>query len=307
MMPHRVAVVGTGTVGSALAHRLAEQNLAHVVLFDIVPGRPQGVALDISQAITHLDRPLHGTNDLTDTANSDVIVLTAGLPRKAGMSRDDLLYANAEIVASLVPRLVHHSPAAILVVVINPLDVMTHWVWRLSKLPPERVVGMAGILDAARFRLFIATALGCSNADIRALVLGGHGDLMVPLPSYTTVHGIPVTELIPRDRLEELIARTRNGGAEIVQLLQTSSAGWAPAAATSTMVAAILGDRQQVLPVSTQPQGAYGLHDLHVGLPVLLGRQGVSRVVTLPLTDGEREQLSQSAAAIHTQCQLLRL
>lgn len=306
-MPDRVAVIGAGTVGSALAHRLAEHKIAHVTLFDIVPGRPQGVALDISQAIAALDRPLHGTNDLAETANASVIVITAGLPRKAGMSRDDLLQANAQIIESLIPALVYHSPNAILVVVTNPLDVMTHWAWRLSGLPPERVMGMAGILDAARFRLFLASALGCSTADICALVLGGHGDLMVPLPRYSTVSGVPVTELLPSDRLHELMERTRSGGAEIIQLLQTSSAGWGPAAAISTMIEAILGDRQQLLPISVHSQGIYALPAVHIGLPALLGRQGISRLIPLPLTDDEHRQLSQSAMAIYAQCQLLRL
>lgn len=298
--PTRVTVIGAGNVGSTLAQRLAEKNLADVVLLDVVQGKSQGMALDLMQAraIEQHDRHIIGTNDYKDTANSDVIVITAGLPRKAGMSRDDLLRINAEIVVDITPKAVALSPNAVLVAVTNPLDVITYVIWKASGLPSHKVVGMAGVLDASRFQAFIAMELGISIADITAMVMGGHGDLMVPLPRYSTVSGVPITELMADDAIARVVERTRNGGAEIVRLMQTGSAYFAPASAAYVMVEAILLNRRRIIPVAAYLQGEYGLNGLFMGVPVQLGRQGVDSVVELNLAPDELAALHTSAKSV---------
>jgi malate dehydrogenase len=298
--PPRVTVVGSGNVGSALAQRLAEKNIADVVLLDVVEGRPQGLALDLMQArgIERHDRQIIGTNDYADTANSDVVVITAGLPRKPGMSRDDLMLINGKIVLEVTKQAIVHSPNTIFIVVTNPLDQMTHITWKASGLPVHRVMGMAGVLDSARFQTFVAMELGVSTSDISATVLGSHGDLMVPLPRYTTVNGIPITELMDAGTIERLIDRTRKGGAEIVDLMKTASAFYAPASSTCVMVESILLNKCRILPVTTYLQGQYGLRDVFVGVPCRLGCQGIESVLELDLTDAEQLALHQSAEAV---------
>ncbi|MBD3881168.1 malate dehydrogenase [Phormidium tenue FACHB-886] len=296
----RVSIVGSGNVGSTLAQQIAEKNLADVVLLDVLPGRPQGVALDLTQSsgIEGHSRKIIGAVDYADTHGSDIIVITAGLPRKPGMSRDDLLRTNAEIVTHAAKQAIAHSPDALLIVVTNPLDTMTYLVWQASGLPPHRVMGMAGVLDSARFQTFIAMELGISAADVRAMVLGSHGDLMVPLPRYSTVNGIPIADLLPSATIERLIDRTRNGGAEVVELLKTGGAYYAPAAAVYLMVEAILLNQPRILPVAAHLQGEYGLNDLYIGVPVKLGCGGVERIFELELTQAERQGLEKSASAV---------
>ncbi|MBW4693186.1 MAG: malate dehydrogenase [Lyngbya sp. HA4199-MV5] len=298
--PPRVTVVGSGNVGSALAQRLAEKNIADVVLLDVIEGRPQGLALDLMQArgIERHDRQILGTNDYADTANSDVVVITAGLPRKPGMSRDDLMLTNGKIVLDVTKQAIVHSPHTIFIVVTNPLDQMTHITWKASGLPIQQVMGMAGVLDSARFQTFVAMELGVSTSDIHATVLGSHGDLMVPLPRYTTVNGIPITELMSADILERLIDRTRKGGAEIVDLMKTASAFYAPASSTCVMVESILLNKCRILPVTTYLEGQYGLRDVFVGVPCRLGCQGIESVLELDLTDAELSALHESAEAV---------
>ena len=303
----KVTVIGAGNVGGTLAHRIVETNLADVVLCDIVQGKPQGMALDLMQAnaIAQVDRQIIGTNDYNDTKNSDVIVLTAGLPRKEGMSRNDLLRINASIVKDVVAKAIAQSPDAILIVVTNPLDVMTYLAWQVSGLPTHRVMGMAGVLDAARFQTFIGMELGISVADINAMVLGGHGDLMVPLPRFSTVNGVPITELMTKEAIARLVERTRNGGAEIVKLIQNGSAYFAPSAAAYVMVEAILNDRHRIFPVAAYLVGEYGLNNIFMGVPVQLGRQGIEKAIKLPLNDYELKALNASAAAIQASINLL--
>ncbi|HEY9298314.1 MAG TPA: malate dehydrogenase, partial [Phormidium sp.] len=249
----RVSIIGAGKVGSTLAQRIAEKNLADVVLLDIVAGMPQGIALDLTQArgIQHHDCQIIGTNDYADTANSDIVVITAGIPRKPGMSRDDLMRTNAQIVVEAAQRAIAHSPNAILIVITNPLDVMTYLAWQASGIPSHQVMGMAGVLDSARFQTFIAMELGVAINDITTMVLGGHGDLMVPLPRYSTVSGVPITELMDTETIERLIKRTRHGGAEIVELMRTGGAYFAPASATALMVESILYNQSRVVPACT--------------------------------------------------------
>ncbi|MFO1540382.1 MAG: malate dehydrogenase [Chloroflexota bacterium] len=296
----KVTVIGAGNVGATTAQRIAESGLADVVLVDIVEGLPQGKALDLAEAapVVGHDMRVTGTNDYADTAGSDVIVVTSGLARQPGMSRDDLLAKNAGIVRSVVSRAAAVSPDAILVIVTNPLDAMCHVAMEASGFPRERVIGMAGVLDTARFRTFIAQELNVSVTDVSAFVLGGHGDTMVPLPRYTSVGGVPVTEMIPAARLEELVTRARNGGAEIVALLKTGSAYYAPAAATWQMVDAILGDRHRILPCAAYLQGEYGQDGLFVGVPVQLGRGGIEKIVEIELTADEQTAFGRSAAAV---------
>jgi malate dehydrogenase len=296
----RVSVIGAGNVGSTLAQRIAEKNIADVVLLDVIGGRPQGLALDLMEArgVERHDRRIIGTTDYADTANSDVIVITAGVPRKPGMSRDDLLLTNANIVRSTVKSAIAHSPHAIFVMVTNPLDVMTYLAWQTSGLPPHHVMGMAGVLDSARFQTFIAMELNVSAADINATVLGGHGDLMVPLPRYSTVNGIPITELMSADTIDRLIERTRNGGAEIVELMQTGSAYFAPASSACLMVEAILYNKSRLLPVAAYLNGEYGLKDVFIGVPCRLGCRGIEDILNLELTDSERRALHQSAESV---------
>ncbi|MGB5974187.1 MAG: malate dehydrogenase [Nodosilinea sp.] len=301
----QVAVVGAGNVGSTLAQRLIEHNLANVVLVDIVAGRPQGVALDLAQAAgcEGHNRSIVGTNDYQDTANSDVVVITAGLPRRPGMTRDDLTQVNGKIVVETVRQVAAVSPQASLVVVTNPLDVMTYLAWQASGFPPERVIGMAGVLDSARFQRFIAWELGVPAQDVSAMVLGGHGDLMVPLPSYTTVSGIPIGELLSADRLTALVDRTRSGGAEIVQMLKQGGAYYAPASSTCAMVEAMLRHQRRILPAAAYLTGQYGLKDLYLGVPCRLSQGGVEAILELSLTAEEQEALARSAASVKAQLQ----
>ncbi len=296
----RVSVIGGGKVGSTLAQRVAEKNLADVVLLDIVEGMPQGIALDMLEArvIEHHDRQIIGTNDYADTADSDIVVITAGIPRKAGMSRDDLLKINAKIVVEASQKAIAYSPDAIFILVSNPLDVMTYLAWQTTKLPPHRVMGMAGVLDSARFQTFVAMELGVSVKDVSALVLGGHGDLMVPLPRYSSVGGIPVTELLDAATIERLVDRTRNGGGEIVELMKTGGAYFGPASSTCLMVEAILQNQMRQLPVAAYLQGEYGLKDICIGVPIVLGRRGVEKVLEIHLTDAELTALQASAESV---------
>ncbi|QKD82672.1 malate dehydrogenase [Thermoleptolyngbya sichuanensis A183] len=298
--PTRVAIIGSGNVGSTLAQRIAERNLANVVLLDIVDGRPQGVALDLLEArgIEGHDRQIVGTTDYAMTAGSDVVVITAGLPRRPGMSRDDLLKTNAAIVMEAAQKAIAHSPNAIFIVVTNPLDVMTYLAWKATGLPPERVMGMAGILDSARFQTFIALELGVSTADVSAMVMGSHGDLMVPLPRYSTVNGIPITELLDADTIARLVHRTRNGGAEIVELMQTGGAYYAPASSTCVMVETILLNKSRLLPIASYLRGEYRLSDIFIGVPTRLGCGGAESVLELQLSDSELKELHSSAAVV---------
>lgn len=296
----RVTVVGAGKVGSTLAQKIAEKNLADVVLLDVVPGMPQGLALDLLEAkgISIHDRYISGTTDYADTANSDVVVITAGLPRKPGMSRDDLTKTNAKIVVEAAQKAIAHSPDAILIVVTNPLDVMTYLAWQATQLPRDRIMGMAGVLDSARFQAFIAMELGVSVMDVQTMVLGSHGDLMVPVARYSTVAGVPITELMDAPTIERLVARTRNGGAEIVELMQTGSAYFAPAASTCLMVESILLKQSRLLPVAAYLQGEYGLQDIFIGVPCSLSCGGITKVWELKLTDSELAALHASASAV---------
>jgi malate dehydrogenase len=300
MARRKVTVIGAGNVGATTAQRIAESGLADVVLVDIVEGLPQGKALDLAEAapvVAH-DARVRGTNDYAETAGSDIVVVTSGLARQPGMSRDDLLARNAGIVASVVRSAAAASPEAILIIVTNPLDAMCHVAMRASGFPRERVLGMAGVLDSARFRSFIAEELGVSVEDTHAFVLGGHGDTMVPLPRYSTVAGIPITELMTPERVAALCERTANGGAEVVALLKTGSAYYAPAAAAAEMVESILLDRKRVLPCAVLLQGEFGVEGLFVGVPVVLGEGGMERVVEIRLTDDERVAFEHSAAAV---------
>lgn len=296
----RVTVVGAGKVGSTLAQRIVEKNLADVVLLDVINGMPQGLALDLMEAkgIEIHDRAIIGTTNYSDTAGSDIVVITAGLPRKPGMSRDDLIKINAKIVVEVARQAIAHSPDTILIVVTNPLDVMTYLAWQATQLPCDRVMGMAGVLDSARFQTFIAMELGISISDISAMVLGSHGDLMVPLPRYSTVRGIPITELLDAATIEQLMARTRHGGAEIVELIQTGGAYFAPASSTCLMVEAILLNQSRLLPVAAYLQGEYGLHDIFIGVPCRLGYKGIERILELKLTDAELAALHESAESV---------
>ena len=303
----QVTVVGAGNVGASVAQRVAEAGLADVVLIDIVEGLPQGKALDILESgpILGYDSSVTGANEYEQTAGSDVVVITSGSPRKPGMSRDDLLKTNQNIVQSVTEEVVMHSPETILVMVANPLDAMCHVAMEVSSFPRARVVGMAGILDTARYRTFIAQELGVSVRDVFALVLGGHGDTMVPLPSMATVGGVAITELMPRDRVKAIVDRARNGGAEIVGLLQSGSAYYAPSAAAVEMVDAILLDQKRILPCAAYLQGEYGIEDVFVGVPVKLGASGVEEVVELNLQSDELEDLRNSAGAVRELVEVL--
>ena len=300
MSRNKVTVIGAGNVGATVAQRIAEGGLADVVLVDIVEGLPQGKGLDLAEAapVVGHDARVTGTNDYADTTGSDIVVVTSGIARKPGMSRDELLSTNAGIVRSVVEEAVRYSPDAILVIVTNPLDAMCHVAMTASGFPRERVLGMAGVLDSARFRTFIALELGVSVEDTHAFVLGGHGDTMVPLPRYSTVAGIPITELLSPERVEALVTRTANGGAEIVALLKAGSAFYAPAASTFEMVESILLDRKRVLPCAVLLQGEYGHRDLFVGVPCVLGAGGMERVIEIALTSDEQAAFDRSAAAV---------
>jgi malate dehydrogenase len=310
-MPARpkITVVGAGNVGASVAQYAVEKNLGDVVLVDVVEGIPQGKALDLAQAgpIHGYDARLVGSNAYDETADSDIVVITAGLARKPGMTRDDLLFKNAVIVGSVVDQVVARSRNAILILVTNPLDAMVQLAWKKSGFPPQRVIGMAGILDSARFRTFIAWELGVSVENVHAFVLGGHGDTMVPLPRYSTVAGIPITELLPPAKIDELVKRTASGGAEIVGLLKSGSAYYAPAASTVEMVEAILRDKKKILPCAAYLDGQYGVRGLYVGVPVKLGRAGVEHVIEITLTPEEQAAFDRSAAAVRELVTTLKL
>jgi malate dehydrogenase len=301
----KVTVVGAGNVGGTAAQRLAEKNTYDVALVDIAPGLPQGKALDMTQSgpVVGFDSRVTGSNGYDETAGSSVAIITSGIPRKPGMSRDELLATNAKIVSGVVMELVKRSPEIILVLVTNPLDAMTYVAHRVSGLPKQRVMGMAGVLDSARFRSFIAAELNVPSADVQAMVLGGHGDTMVPLLKHTTVKGRPITELLSKDRLNALVKRTQDGGAEIVNLLKTGSAFYAPSAAAVDMVEAILGDQQRVLPCAVKCDGEYGIDGLFVGVPAKLGRKGVEGIVQYDLSPDEQKALAASARAVKELCE----
>ncbi len=300
MRKAKVTVVGAGNVGATAAQRIVEKQLADVVLIDIVDGLPQGKALDMMQSASTegFDSTIIGTNDYHDTQDSDVVVITAGIARKPGMSRDDLLKTNAEIVGSVTDQIVAQSPDCIIIVVSNPLDVMTQLAWQRSKFQPSRVFGMAGVLDSSRYACFIAEALNCSIKDVRAMVLGGHGDTMVPVPQYSTVNGIAITELLSMDQIEAINDRTRHGGAEIVKYLKTGSAFYAPSASAVAMVEAVLLDSGRILPCCALLTGQYGVDDLYCGVPVELGRDGIRRVIELELNSLELKALQESVSAV---------
>ena len=307
-MDRKVTVVGAGNVGATAAQRLAEKQLCDVVLVDIVEGVPQGKALDLSEAapIEKHDAKLTGTNGYEETAGSDIVIITAGIPRKPGMSRDDLISTNAGIVKAVVQQIAAKSPEAVLIIVSNPLDAMCHVALEASGFPKQRVIGMAGVLDSARFRAFIAMELNVSVENTHAFVLGGHGDTMVPLPRYSTVAGIPITELMSPERIEALVKRTANGGAEIVGLLKTGSAYYAPASAAVEMTEAILKDKKKILPCAAYLQGEYGINGLFIGVPVKLGREGIEEVIQIRLTPEEEQALKRSAGAVQELVEVLK-
>jgi malate dehydrogenase len=299
-MKQKVTVVGAGNVGATAAQRLTEKELCDVVLIDIVEGVPQGKSLDLTQAapIEKHDAHLTGTNSYEASANSDIVIITAGIPRKPGMSRDDLLSTNRGIIRSVTKEVVKYSPNAILIIVSNPLDAMCHVAMEESGFPKQRVIGMAGVLDSARFRAFISMELNVSVENIHALVMGGHGDTMVPLPRFSTVAGVPITELIDAKRIEEMVTRTRNGGAEIVSLLKTGSAYYAPASAAVEMAESILKDKKKILPCAVYLEGEYGISKLFVGVPAKLGAKGIEQIIELKLSEDEKQALKKSAAAV---------
>jgi malate dehydrogenase len=299
-MKQKVTVVGAGNVGATAAQRLAEKELCDVVVVDIIEGVPQGKSLDLAQAapIEKHDAHLTGTNSYKESANSDIVIITAGIPRKPGMSRDDLLSTNRGIIRNVIREVVKYSPNAILIIVSNPLDAMCHVAMEESGFPKQRVIGMAGVLDLARFRAFISLELNVSVENIHALVLGGHGDTMVPLPRFSTVAGVPITELVPAKRIEEMVTRTRNGGAEIVSLLKTGSAYYAPASAAVEMAESILKDKKKILPCAAYLTGEYGISNLFVGVPVKLGAKGIEQIIELKLSAEEQQALKKSADAV---------
>jgi malate dehydrogenase len=298
----KISIIGAGNIGATAAHWAASKELGDIVLVDVVEGVPQGKGLDLFQAspVEGFDSRITGSNTYEPTAGSDIIVITAGLARKPGMSRDDLLAANEEIVRTCASNAAKHSPNAIIIVISNPLDAMCTVAHRASGFPKNRVIGMAGILDTARYRAFLAEALDVSVEDIQALVLGGHGDAMVPLVSYTSVSGIPIGQLLDKDKLDAIVTRTANGGAEIVGLLKTGSAYYAPSASAIQMVEAILKDKRRILPCAALLEGEYGLNGLFIGVPVLLGRNGVEKIVEVTLTNEERAALHKSAAGVQS-------
>jgi malate dehydrogenase len=296
----KVTVIGAGNVGATAAQRLAEKELCDVALIDIIEGVPQGKALDLTEAapIEKHDAHLMGANSYDISKDSDIVIITAGIPRKPGMSRDDLISTNAGIMKKVTQQVAKLSPQAILIIVSNPLDAMCHVALEASGFPKNRVIGMAGVLDSARFRAFIAMELQVSIENTHAFVLGGHGDTMVPLPRYSTVAGIPITELLTQDRINALVQRTASGGAEIVSLLKTGSAYYAPASAAVEMAESILKDKKKILPCATYLQGEYGIHDLFIGVPVKLGAGGVEEIIQIKLTDSEQAALNKSADAV---------
>ncbi len=296
----KIAVIGAGQVGATTALLMAQQELGDIVLVDIVEGMPQGKGLDMAEAgpVLGYDSKLSGTNDFKDIAGAEVVVVTSGLPRKPGMTRMDLLEKNAEIVESVTKEIVNHAPDSIIVMVTNPLDVMCYVALQVSGFGRERVFGMAGVLDSTRCRCFVAEAVGVSVEDVQAMVLGGHGDSMVPLPRYITVAGIPITQLLDQETIDAIVERTRKGGTEIVSLLKTGSAYYAPGAAVAQMVESIVRDKKRLVPASAYCQGEYGLEDVYVGLPVIIGKSGMERIVEIELTEEERSALHASAADV---------
>jgi len=300
MKRHKITVLGDGFVGSTLVQRLAERDYADIVMYDIVPNMPQGKALDILEAgpVLGYDSLVTGTNDYSDTANSDIVVVTSGFPRKPGMTRDDLVKKNQEIVAQVTEQVVKHSPNCIMIMVTNPLDAMAQLALHVSKFPRERVIGMAGVLDTARFRTFIAQEVNASVRDVQAYVLGGHGDTMVPLARMCTVAGVPISQLMSAERIEQIVQRTRDGGAEIIKLLGTGSAYFAPSASVLQMVDSILLDKKMIMPCAVYLQGEYGIHDLFVGVPVKLGAKGLEQIIEIELDQNERALLQKSADAV---------
>jgi malate dehydrogenase len=305
----KVTVVGAGNVGATAAHWIASKELADVVLVDIVEGTPQGKCLDLAQAapIDGFDVKLVGANSYEETADSDVVIITAGLPRKPGMSRDDLLKTNSDIVGSVTEQVAKYSPNSIIIVVSNPLDAMAQVAFRRSGFPKNRVMGMAGVLDSARMRCFVAEELDVSVENVTCFVLGGHGDTMVPLPRYSTVAGIPITELIAKDKLDAIITRTANGGAEIVGLLKTGSAYYAPSLGAVEMTEAILKDKKKILPCAVFLEGEYGVSNLFVGVPVKLGKNGIEQIIEISLTNDERTALHKRAAAVQELVDILNI
>jgi len=306
-MRKKVSIIGAGNVGSTAAHWLMAKELADVVMIDVVEGVPQGKALDLLQAlpIERSDVHITGSNDYADTADSDIVIITAGLPRKPGMSRDDLLHTNYKIMTDVVKNVVAYSPETILIVVSNPLDAMVQAAYKLSGFNRERVIGMAGILDSGRFKSFIAEELQVSVENMSCLVLGGHGDMMVPLVRYTTVASIPITELLPKERIDAIIERTRNGGGEIVKHLKTGSAYYAPSAAAVEMAEAILKDKKKILPCAAFLQGEYGISGYYMGVLCKLGAAGLEQIVEIKLNDEERAALMKSAAAVKELCDVI--
>ncbi len=299
-MSSKISVIGAGFVGSTLVQRLAERDYADVVMFDIVPNMPQGKALDLLEAgpVLGYDSLVTGTNDYADTADSDIVVITSGFPRKPGMSRDDLVKKNQEIVGQVTEQVVKYSPNCIIIVVTNPLDAMAQLALKVSGFPRERVIGMAGVLDTARFRTFIAQEVGASVRDVQAYVLGGHGDTMVPLSRLCTVAGLPIADLIPAERIEQIVQRTRDGGAEIVKLLGTGSAYFAPSASVLQMIDSILLDKKMIMPCTVYLQGEYGINGLFIGVPAKLGAKGLEQVIEVELLEHERALLNKSVDAV---------
>lgn len=304
----KITVIGAGNVGASTALRIADQELANeVVLIDILDGIPQGKALDLWQSgpVQLYDTKVKGTIDYNDTVGSDIIVMTAGLARKPGMSRDDLRDANTEIVKDAISKVAPQSPNAIIIVVSNPLDIMTFVALKVSKFPRHKVFGMAGILDTARYKMFLSDALGVSVRDIHGMVLGGHGDTMVPLPRFTSVGGIPLEHLMPKEQIEAIVKRTQNGGAEIVGYLKTGSAYYAPSAASVEMVAAIVKDRKRLLPCCAWLSGEYGYKDVYMGVPCLLGKNGIEKILEFPLNDAEKQLFATSVS--HVQAEMVKV
>lgn len=296
-MRNKITVIGSGFVGSTTAHWLAVHELGDIILLDIMEGVPQGKALDLAQSgpVEGFDLKIKGTNKYEDTANSDIVVITAGIPRKPGMSRDDLIKTNAGIMKSVCENVKKYSPNAILIIVSNPLDAMVYSAWKITGFSPNKIIGMAGVLDSARMRTFIAEELNVSVEDVTAFVMGGHGDTMIPITRYANVGGIPLADLMPKEKISAIVERTKNGGAEVVDLLKTGSAYFAPAASVAVMVEAILRDKKRVLPCAAYLNGEYGVKGLFIGVPVVLGKNGVERVIEVKLNEEEKALFSKTA------------
>lgn len=307
MKRNKITIVGAGNVGATCAHWAAAKELGNIVLIDVIEGVPQGKALDLMESapIKGFDSIITGTNDYNDTAGSDVVVITAGIARKPGMSRDDLVSTNNKIVKSVTEEIVKRSPNAILIIITNPLDVMCWVAYKASGFPPNRVMGMSGILDSSRFKTFIAMELGISFEDVTTFVLGGHGDDMVPLVRYTTAGGIPIEKLIPAERIDAIVERTRKGGAEIVNYLKTGSAYYAPGASAAQMVEAILRDKKRILPIAANLQGEYGQKDIYLGVPAIIGASGVEKIIEIDLTAEEEAMLNKSIKAVRNTMELV--